>query len=91
MSDTYCIVEQRRLGDPMQLCRLTWTFAAHIHKLWILTEARMYISKSFGCISMSIYQSELPQLIPQNSVESDHGCTSSIHFDNAGDNVMLTL
>ena len=36
-------------------------------------------------------QSELPRPIPRNSVESDHGCTSSIYFDNAGDNVTLTL
>ena len=28
---------------------------------------------------------------PQNSVESDHGCRSRIYFDNAGDNVTLTL
>ena len=26
-----------------------------------------------------------------NSVESEHGCTSRIYFDNAGDNVTLTL
>ena len=36
-------------------------------------------------------QSELPQSIPRNSVGSDHGCTSRIYFDNANDNVMLTL
>ena len=36
-------------------------------------------------------QSELPRPIPRNSVESDHGCTSSIYFDNAGDNVTMTL
>ena len=36
-------------------------------------------------------QSELPRPIPRNSVESDHGCTSRIYFDNAGDNVTLTL
>ena len=35
--------------------------------------------------------SELPPPIQRNSVESDHGCTSRIYFDNAGDNVMLTL
>ena len=34
---------------------------------------------------------ELPRPITQNSVESDHGCTSMIHFDNAGDNVTLAL
>ena len=33
-----------------------------------------------------IHQSE-PQPNPRNSVESDHGCTSRIFFDNAGDNV----
>ena len=35
-------------------------------------------------------QSELPRPISQNSVESDHGCTSRIYFDNTGDNVTLT-
>ena len=34
---------------------------------------------------------ELPRPIPRNSVESDHGCTSRIIFDNAGDNVTLAL
>ena len=37
------------------------------------------------------FQSELPRPIPRNSVESDHGCTSRIYFDNVGDNVALTL
>ena len=37
------------------------------------------------------WQSEQPRPIPSNSVESDHGCTSRIYFDNAGDNVALTL
>ena len=36
-------------------------------------------------------QSELPPPLPQNSVESDHGCTSRIYFDKVGDNVTLTL
>ena len=26
-----------------------------------------------------------------NSVESDHGCTMRIYFDNTGDNMMLTF
>ena len=34
-------------------------------------------------------QSELPRAIPRNSLESDHGCTSRIYFDNAGVNVTL--
>ena len=29
--------------------------------------------------------------IPQYSVELDHGCTSRIYFDNADDNMKLTL
>ena len=37
------------------------------------------------------YQSELPRPIPRNSEESDHGCVSRIYFENAGDNVTLTL
>ena len=36
-------------------------------------------------------QMELPRPIPRNSVASDHGCTSRIYFDNAGDNMTLTL
>ena len=36
-------------------------------------------------------QSELPLPILGNSVESDHGCTSRIYFDNVDDNVTLTL
>ena len=36
-------------------------------------------------------QSELPRPILPNSVESDCGCTSRIFFDNAGENVTLTL
>ena len=36
-------------------------------------------------------QFELPRPIPRNSVESDNGCTSMIYFNNAGDNVTLTL
>ena len=36
-------------------------------------------------------QSVLPRPIPRNSMESDHGCTSRIYFDNAGDNMTLTL
>ena len=32
-------------------------------------------------------QSELPQPVPRNSMESDHGCTLRIYFDNAGDNL----
>ena len=42
-------------------------------------------------ISIHQNQSELSRPIPRNSVESDHGCSSRIYFDNAGDNVTLTL
>ena len=35
--------------------------------------------------------SELPWPVPRNSVESDYRCTSRIYFDNAGDNMTLTL
>ena len=37
------------------------------------------------------HQSELPRPILRNSVESDQGCTSRIYFDNASENVTLTL
>ena len=33
---------------------------------------------------------KLHRPISQNSMESDHGCTLRIYFDNAGDNVTLT-
>ena len=47
---------------------------------------------SVSCIDViTSDQSELPRPIPQNSVESAHGCTSRIYFDNVGDNVTLTL
>ena len=36
-------------------------------------------------------QSKLPRPIPRNSVESDFGSTSRIYFDNADDNMTLTL
>ena len=36
-------------------------------------------------------QSELPWPILRAFVESDHGCTSRIFFDNTGDNVTLTV
>ena len=41
-------------------------------------------------IRLARMQSELPRPIPRNSVESD-GCTSWIYFDNAGENLTLTL
>ena len=51
---------------------------------------------SFLCIYpnityMYLSQSELPRPIPRISMESDHGCTSRIYFDNAGDNVTMRL
>ena len=40
----------------------------------------------------NIDQMELPRAIPRNSVELDmHVCTSRIYFDNADDNMTLTL
>ena len=45
----------------------------------------------FLCMYCPYTQSELPSPIPRISVELDHGCTSRIYFDNAGDNVTLTL
>ena len=36
-------------------------------------------------------QSEVHRPIPGNSVESDQGCTTRIYFNNAGDNMTLTL
>ena len=41
--------------------------------------------------NISAFHSKLPQPVPRNSVESCHGCTSRNYFDNAGDNVTLTL
>ena len=39
----------------------------------------------------TVFQSELPRPIPGLSVESDHGFTSRIYFDNADEHVTLTL
>ena len=39
----------------------------------------------------STCQPELPPPIPRISVKLDHGYASRIYFDNAGDNVTLTL
>ena len=38
-----------------------------------------------------MHQLELPRPIQRSSVELHHRCTSRIFFDNAGDNVTLTL
>ena len=38
-----------------------------------------------------VTQSGLPRQIPRNTMESDHGCTSWIYFNNVGDNVMLMI
>ena len=53
----------------------------------LISEAAAYIV----WIKRISMQSELPRPIPRYSVESDHGCTSRIYFDNAGDNVTLTV
>ena len=45
------------------------------------------MDKKIITISHSNPQSELPWPIPWNYVESDHGCTSRLYFDN----VTLTL
>ena len=42
-----------------------------------------------GCFTEE--QSELPRPISRNSVEKDHGCTTKILFNNAGDNATMTL
>ena len=45
----------------------------------------------YAIVAIQNVLSELPRPMPQNSVESDHGCTSRIHFDKEGDNLTLTL
>ena len=49
------------------------------------------LSTTFMHFVLYQMQSELARPIPRKSVKSDHGCTSRIYFDNAGDNVTLTL
>ena len=72
----------------------------HINCQWTVFQIsdmhRIDTSNSLNCthtqsMDQIKMQSVLPRPIPQNSMESDHGCTSSIYFDNAGDNVPLTL
>ena len=48
--------------------------------IWIKNNQTEHIFKAIGT---ALANSE-------NSVELDHGCTSRIYFDNAGDNVTLT-
>ena len=42
-------------------------------------------------ITCLLYSALFYSIKSRNFVESDHGCTSSIFYDNAGDNVALTL
>ena len=65
-----------------------------IYFYYILTESDLntnFNGKELSSAEHGSQQSEIPRPIPRNSVESDHGCTSRIYFDNAGDNVTLTL
>ena len=48
-------------------------------------------SKLFAMSNSKRRQSELIRPIPQNSMVKDLGCASKIYFDNAGDDVTLTL
>ena len=85
------------------LCLLTYFFFYNMNtmiKTSLSLESVKYVAKLFSAVKLQMHftnyfsnewKSELPQPIPQNSVESDHGCTSRIYFDNAGDNVTLTL
>ena len=91
---------QNYLGDLMQEFRIV-----HNHQLpqvSPLLRPLTYFGEENGTIGMSWsailylngeinFQSELPRPIPWNSVESDNRYTSRIYFDNAGDNVTLTL
>ena len=55
--------------------------------LWVLKTN--YLNES--AFEHPKHQLELPRPILRTSLESDHGCTSRIYFDNAGVNVTLTL
>ena len=61
-----------------------------LHSL-VWTLAAIWKSPVQSHLSLDTKQSELPHPILRNSVESDHGCTSRIYFDKAGDNVTLRL
>ena len=55
-----------------------------------------HLTQDTSNLSIQLYrlarmQSELHRPIPRNSVESNHGCSFRIYFDNADDNVKLTL
>ena len=56
-----------------------------------LFEFTIYDLVNLGAFNTKQRQSELPLSIPRNSLESDHGCTSRIYFDNSGDSMTLTL
>ena len=57
---------------------------------------RIRLLSSRGPTALDIIEMSLRSMGPigtasQNSVESDHGCTSRIYFDNTGDYVTLAL
>ena len=84
----HCLVRSNNL--QVQKYILMWKFKAVTPLYEQCTIPRPIISNQKpACLHLKC-QSELPPPIPQNSVESDHGCTSRIYFDNAGDNVTLT-
>ena len=56
---------------------------------YIVTSKYAFMTRKYN--NHRSQQSELRPPIPRNSVESDHGCTLMIYFDNAGDYVTLTL
>ena len=69
------------------ICSVAFLLAQYVNKD---SNFQMHIAKTDHNELMP-QQSELPLPIPRNSMESDHGCTSRIYFDNVGDNVTLSL
>ena len=72
----------------------TLFYTTGISNLWLLHPKAWRCTRqlAFGTRRYHfVTQSGLPRQIPRNSMESDHGCTSWIYFNNVSDNVMLMI
>ena len=72
------------------VCNIGFLREEHTTK-FVTVRKIVHVQMTSGTRGIRLGQSELPRLIPRNSVEPDHECTSRIYFDNACNNVTLTL
>ena len=90
---TVKIFVSSKIVDLQPICHPTECdviYVKYLHR-YILSQIFNVIQSDVALQEIMMTQSELPQPIPRNSAESNHGCTLRIYFHNAGDNVTLTL